>query len=125
MTLLILKSLRQEMADVERSENQALRYQEHISSYNPHDDPLKQRLPLPHHVTASSQMRRAKRYLPMIINGSKYRTVPDTGSLENPISADEVRRLQLTFTGNIRRFVMGNGSTTMSLGSVSLKCAFA
>jgi hypothetical protein len=76
-------------------------------------------------VTASSQMRRAKRYLPMIINGSKYRTVPDTGSLENVISADEVRRLRLNFTGNIRQFVMGNGSTTTSLGSVSLKCAFA
>ena len=76
-------------------------------------------------VTASSQMRRAKRYLPMIINGSKYRTVPDTGSLENAISADEVRRLRLNFAGNIRQFVMGNGSTTMSLGSVSLKCAFA
>jgi hypothetical protein len=75
--------------------------------------------------TASSLMRRAKRYLPMIINGSKFRTVPDTGSLENAISADEVRRLRLNFTGNIRQFVMGNGSTTISLGSVSLKCAFA
>src|SRR5277367_122477 len=74
---------------------------------------------------SSSLMRRAKRYLPMVINGAKYRTVPDTGSLENAISADEVRRLRLNFTGNIRQFVMGNGSTTISLGSVSLKCAFA
>jgi len=49
VTLLILKSLMQEIADVERSENQALRHQEHISGYNPHDDPLKQRLPLPYH----------------------------------------------------------------------------
>lgn len=39
----------QEIADVERTENQALRHQEHISGYNPHDDPLKHRLPLPYH----------------------------------------------------------------------------
>jgi hypothetical protein len=71
------------------------------------------------------ELKKPVRYLPMIINGSKYRTIPDTGSLENAISADEARRLRLNLTGDTRQFVMGNGSTTMSVGSVSLKCAFA
>jgi hypothetical protein len=39
----------QEVADVERFENQALRYQENIVHYTSNDDPLKHLLPLPYH----------------------------------------------------------------------------
>jgi hypothetical protein len=69
--------------------------------------------------------RRSKRILPMFLNGSRYDTTPDTGSLENAISADEARRLRLKTTGRGRQFLMGNGSMAISLGVVRLKCAFA
>ena len=61
----------------------------------------------------------------MFLNGSRYNTTPDTGSLENAISADEARRLGLKVSGRGRQFLMGNGSETKSLGVVRLKCAFA
>ena len=71
------------------------------------------------------RMQRLKRFLPMFLNGSRYNTTPDTGSLENALSADEARRLGLKITGRGRQFLMGNGSTTISRGIVRLKCAFA
>lgn len=61
----------------------------------------------------------------MLINGLYYKTTPDTGSLENAISADEVRRLRLRISGSRRQFLMADGSPTVSLGMVRLKCAFA
>jgi hypothetical protein len=71
------------------------------------------------------RMQRLKRCLPMLLNGWRYNTTPDTGSLENAISADEARRLRLKISGKGRQFLMGNGSRTISLGTVRLKCAFA
>lgn len=61
----------------------------------------------------------------MIINGSNFLTIPDTGSRENMISLDELRRLGPRISGKPQEFVMGNGGKTRSLGSVYLKCAFA
>src|SRR5205085_9057170 len=63
--------------------------------------------------------------LPMIINGSRCSTTPDTGSLENMISADEAHRLGTKISGKGRQFEMGNGSKLTSLGTVRLKCSFA
>lgn len=77
------------------------------------------------HPKSGSRMQRLKRFLPMFLNGSRYDTTPDTGSLENAISADEVRRLGLKITGRKREFLLGNGSKSKSLGVVRLKCAFA
>ena len=71
------------------------------------------------------RMQRLKRFLPMFLNGSRYNTTPDTGSLENAISTDEVRRLGLKITGRGRQFLMGDGRSTISRGIVHLKCAFA
>jgi hypothetical protein len=71
------------------------------------------------------RVKRLKRSLPMLLNGLRYDTTPDTGSLENAISADEARRLGLKITGKGRQFLMGNGSMAISLGIVRLKCAFA
>lgn len=71
-----------------------------------------------------SRMQRLKRFLPLFLNGLRYDTTPDTGSLENAISADEARRLGLKITGKGRQFLMGNGSLAISLGIVRLKCAF-
>jgi hypothetical protein len=71
------------------------------------------------------RMQCLKRCLPMLLNGCRYNTTPDTGSLENAISADEARRLRLKISGKGRQFLMGNGSRTISLGAVRLKCAFA
>lgn len=61
----------------------------------------------------------------MFLNGFLYNTTPDTGSLENAISADEVRRLQIKTSGSSRKFLMADGSRAVSLGTVRLKCAFA
>lgn len=74
---------------------------------------------------SGSRMQCLKRLLPMFLKGSRYNTTPDTGSLENAISAEEARRLGLKITGRGRQFLMGNGSKTISLGTVRLKCAFA
>jgi hypothetical protein len=71
------------------------------------------------------RMQRLKRFLPMFLDGSRYDTTPDTGSLENAISADETRRLGLKITAKGRQFLMGNGSMAISLGIVRIKCAFA
>jgi hypothetical protein len=71
------------------------------------------------------RMQRLKRFLPMFLNGSRYDTTADTGSLENALSAHEARRLALQITGRGRRFLMGNGSMTISLGTVRLQCTFA
>ena len=49
VTLLVLKSLMQAVADVERFENQALRHQENIAHYASNDDPLTYLLPLPYY----------------------------------------------------------------------------
>lgn len=76
-------------------------------------------------LNGGSGMQRLKRCLPMFLNGSRYNTTPDTGSLENAISADEVRRLGLRITGKGQQFLLGNSSRTISLGIVRLKCAFA
>lgn len=61
----------------------------------------------------------------MLLNGCLYKTTPDTGSSENAISADEVRRLRLDISGHRREFLMADGSRTLSLGNVRLECAFA
>ena len=66
-----------------------------------------------------------KRCLPMFLNGLHYNTTPDTGSLENAISVYEVRRLGLRISRSRRQFLMADGSPTVSLGMVRLKCAFA
>lgn len=61
----------------------------------------------------------------MVLNDLFYKTIPDIGSLENAISADEVRRLGLNIYGRRRVFSMADGSRTISLGKVRLKCEFA
>jgi hypothetical protein len=76
-------------------------------------------------VANGGPKQRLKRFLPMFINGLRYNTTADTGSQENAISADEARRLGLKIHGKGRRFLMGNGTETISLGSVRPKCAFA
>jgi hypothetical protein len=80
-----------------------------------------------HHTVSEGGLRtqRSKRILPMFLNGWRYDTIPDTGSLENAISAHHARRLRLRITGRGRQFLMGNGSMAISLGMVRLKCAFA
>ena len=50
---------------------------------------------------------------------------PDTGSLENAMSADEANRPGLKITRRGRQFLMGNGSKVISLRVVLLKCSFA
>lgn len=61
----------------------------------------------------------------MFLNGFAYNTIPDTGSLENAILVDEVRRLRLNISGRRRKFVMADGSKMVSLGMVLVDCAFA
>ena len=61
----------------------------------------------------------------MFLNGFSYNTIPDTGSLENAISVDVVRRLRLSISGRKREFVMADGTKMASLGMARVACAFA
>lgn len=61
----------------------------------------------------------------MFLNNLLYYTIPDTGSLENAISAEEVCRRGFNMSRSSRQFSMADGSKAVSVGMVRLKCAFA